>query len=137
MVTSGGREGRPLAKLIALSLFVNDANVGPRVAAVKGVCVRRKARVPLPCTCCVSVTRTQVYRSRVWIAQWNRFCPLFANERATTWNQGSDPRVVYFVLIADPDRWSLNPNHFFFLETTDGGSKQISETKNTLSKSCR
>lgn len=39
-MTSGGREGRPLPKLIALSLFVNDANVGPRVVAVEGVCVK-------------------------------------------------------------------------------------------------
>lgn len=53
-----------LPKLIALSLFVNDANVGPRVAAIGGH-ISRKALVPLVRICCVSVTCTQVYRTHV------------------------------------------------------------------------
>lgn len=135
-MTSGAREGRPLAKLIALSLFVNDANVGPRVAAVKGVCVRRKALVPLACTCCVSVTRTQVYRSRVWIAQRNRFWPFVRRRTRDHVKPGVRPACGLLRLNCRSGSMIVEPESSSFWKRPVAKVSK-SPKRDTLSKSCR
>jgi len=93
------------------------------------------------CICYVFVVRTEVYCSRMIVQRLTDFDPLFAEESANMWvGLGSNRRVVYFVIIAELGRWSLNLNivsAFWNCLPDDENTQTCADFWDTMSKSRR